>query len=439
MSLAKVSDLSGVLALPDVPAPKKPRSDSSPAKLSSQGTPASPLMKSPQAKVPRLNLSLTPEDTDAVTPPESGGKTAIPSSEPTLKSPKSPSRAAPNVRFAASSVTIISTSAPTTPRTKSARQVDDLRSPRRHRIDSSPRKTPDWRKFESGAGLQVVPSPRKLNDELILLGAEAAKLIFTELRAKNPKLTKAVILELARFETQIPLDKLSAGLRARVTDEGRQKISHAKLIKGLFLPLLIATEVGKTMIAMRLTVMSAYEGNSLTLVDVEMREAEDPGFKKRLEDNLEPQGMGCARLIFGLSTPELSASKLPAELIAFWKVMDAELCDWAQQNPDLPLSELKSARANLGFDLLFTRLVLAMASGPKEDACLAIPALFFKSVKNALLKDWPKFVDSFISAGKPACPTVLPVAASSSTRAVPVTTAAPDPAEPRPKSEVSQE
>lgn len=379
------------------------------------------------------------DDADPAMPPDPGGKTAICSSEPTLKSPKSPSGAASNVRFAASSVTIISTSAPTTPRTTSARQVDDIRSPRRHRIDSSPRKTPDWRKRESGAGLQIVPSPRKLNDELIMLGTEAAKLIFAELRAKNPKLTKAVIIGLARFEAQIPLHKLSAGLRARITDEGGQKISHAKLIRSLFLPLLIATEVGKTMIAMRLTVMSAYEGNNLTLVDVEMRDTEDPGFKKRLEDNLEPQGMGCAQLIFGLSSPELSASKLPAELIAFWRAMDAELCDWAQQNPDLPPSELRSARANLGFDLLFTRLVLPMASGPKEDACLAIPALFFKSVKNALLKDWPKFVDSFIKAGKPACPTALAVAAPSSTGAVPVTAAEPDQSEPRPKGGVFQE
>lgn len=429
--------LNTLLPLPrtDSPTPQKTRSDSSPAKLSSPTIPVSPVMKSPEAKVPRLNLSLTMDDADPATAPVLGEMTATPSSDPVMKSPKSPSGAASHVRFASSQAVIISTSAPSTPRAKSARKADEVRSPRRHRIDGSPRKTPDWRKRESDAGLVAVPSPRKINDDLITLGAEAAKLIFAELRAKNPVLTKAVIIQLARFETQIPLDKLSPALRARIASEGGTTISHAKLIKVLFLPLLITTEVGKTLNAMRLTVMNAYEGHSLTLVDVEMHETEEPGFKKRLEDNIEPQGKGCTGLIFGLNAPDLSASKLPAELIAFWKAMDAELCAWANQNPDLSPSELKNARANLGFDLLFTRLVLPMAAGPKEEASLAIPALFFKSVKNALLKDWPKFVYSFIKVVGREQSAALLVTSSASTSDAPVSAEA----EPRPKDGVFQE
>lgn len=269
-------------------------------------------------------------------------------------------------------------------------------SPRRHQIEGSPRKASDWRKRESDGGLRIAPSPRKLNDGLIRLGDEVAKLIFAEMRAKTPVLTKATTDQLGRFETQIPVDKLSPNLLARIPAGTGAQISHAKLIKAVFLPLLCDTEVGKTLLTMRRAVMEQYDGDTLTLVDREMREAEGPGFKDRLLMNIEEQGQACAAIALGMKVTGLAGSKLPAELIVFWKAMDAELCQWAQGNPDLPAAELKKARANLGFDLLFTRLILPLASGGKEDATLAIPSMFFDSVKRALLKNWPVFVESFI-------------------------------------------
>ncbi len=369
------------------PGRTKGRSESSPAKVSP------PVMKTPE--VPKLNLARAPAEEMVAQSPALGKKVLPSSPVPAPKSPGSSSGAKAHVRFASSSVVLVSSSAPSTPRRKS-RHADEALSPRRHHIEGSPRKTSDWRKREPDGGLNIVPSPRKLNDGLLHLGVEVARLIFSEMRAKTPLLTKATINQLGRFETPIPVDRLSPGLVARIPTDAGAKISHAKLIKAVFLPLLCDTEVGKTLLTMRRAVMEQYDGHTLTLVDREMREAEDPGFKDRLLMNIEEQGKACAAVALGIKATGLAASKLPAELIAFWKAMDAELCQWAKGNPELPAAELKKARANLGFDLLFTRLVLPLASGGKEDATLAIPSMFFDSVKRALLANWLVFVESFI-------------------------------------------
>lgn len=381
------------------------RSESSPAKVSA------PVMTSPESRVPRLNLKRSLAGDMATTSPGTSSGTHA------------------HVRFALTSAGIGSSSAPSTPRLKS-RHADEAKSPRRHRVDTSPRKTPDWRKREADGGPQVVPSPRKLNDGLIRLGNEVARLVFAEMRTKTPVLAKATIDQLGRFETQIPVDSLSPGLRARIPADTVARISHAKLIKALFLPLLSETEVGKTLLTMRRAVMEQYDGSTLTLVDREMRESEEPGFKSRLLMNIEEQGKACASVALGMKATGLAGSKLPAELIAFWKTMDAELCAWAQGNPNLPAAELKKARANLGFDLLFTRLILPLASGGKEEATLAIPSMFFDSVKRALLANWPVFVESFISTVDNERRHALAGAVASTSR-TPMTTA--DTADRRPE------
>lgn len=417
----------------------KPRTRSSPARIASPAKPSSPVMKSPEMKVPRLNFARSLADDSPASTHDSGRETGLPSNDSVSGVPASPSGISPQVRFAASSTVIVSSSAPSTPRLKS-RHTEEMLSPRRYRIDSSPRKTPDWRKRADDA-FQIAPSPRRLSHNLIHLGTEVAKLVFTEMRAKNPVLTKATINQLGRFETLIPIDKLSPDLRSRIHDDGSEKISHAKLIKAIFLPLLTDSEVGKTLLTMRRVVMEQYEGDSLTLVDREMREAEDPGFKSRLLMNIEAQGQACANIALGLKAPTLAASKLPPELIAFWKAMDAELCSWAQKNVALAAVDLNHARANLGFDLLFTRLLLPIASGPKEDASLAIPSMFFDSVKRALLASWPMFVVDFVRTVDAECSSKLNGSSSStsSTSATPISTATPVSSEPQSSTGVIQE
>ncbi len=221
--------------------------------------------------------------------------------------------------------------------------------------------------------------------------------MFAELRATKPLLTMDTINQLGRFETQISLDQLSPALRAKVMDDGSGKISHAKLVKTLFLRPLLDSAVGKTLLAMRAAVMNQYDGDSLTLVDREILDQQDPGFKQRLQLNIEDQGKACAAIALGLTEIAIANTQFPPELIRLWKSMDHELCDWAEGNPALEAADVKKARANLGFDLLLTRLMLPLASGDKDQAQLAIPSMFFASVKNALLAGWPKFVDSFIA------------------------------------------
>lgn len=231
-------------------------------------------------------------------------------------------------------------------------------------------------------------------------------------------LTTATIDQLGRFETLIPIDSLSAKLRARLPGVSGPTVSHAKLINVLFEPLLAGSEVGKTLATMRRNVMELYDGYTLTLADRIRREETDLGFKERMLNNMAPQAEACAAVTLGVKSIALSESKLPAELIAVWKAMDAELCQWAGRNPDLPPAELKRARANIAFDFLFTRLLLPMASGPKEDAPLAIPVMFFDAVKRALKADWPKFLDSFIRSVDQDRSVAMPPCSTSSTSAM---------------------
>lgn len=387
--------------------PTKPRSDSAPT------------MRSPQrTAVPALPIgALSPVSNDTQ------------ASAPSLKTPDSAIRASSRVRFAVASGSG-SASAPASPRKASPRPAEDIRTPGRHAIQGSPRKSSGARRKDIDEDIQVMPSPRRSDPALIALGKEAAGLIFAELKAKNPVLNKATIIQLGRFETLIPLDKLSPQLRAKVKGEEGDSISHARLIKALFLKPLLDSAVGKTLLAMRAAVMAQYDGDSLTLVDREMREDQDPGFKYRLQLNIEDQGRACAAVALGVAQVAIGNTQFPPDLISLWKSMDRELCDWAKGNPALEAADIRNARANLGFDLLFTRLMLPLASGSKDEAELAIPSMFFASVKNALLAGWPKFVDSFIAAVAAertaptgAAPAVKPVVTTTTSASTTSTTA----------------
>ncbi len=248
----------------------------------------------------------------------------------------------------------------------------------------------------------VPPSPRDVNTRLLALGDEAATLIFAGLKSAKPKLNRETIDSLARHETSIPMNHLSLALRSRVDPGKSDKLSHSQLIKALFLPSLSRSEVGKTLVAMRKMVMLQYDGATLTLAQRAQIEEKDPGFKVRMQANIAQQAKACAAIALGHvgpgQAPALSASKLPPELIAFWITMDRKLCEWAAENPALHASQLRTARENLGFDILFTRLILPLALGSKEDSHLVIPMIFYDAVKDALKADWPAFVDSFMVA-----------------------------------------
>ncbi len=291
----------------------------------------------------------------------------------------------------------------------------------RHRVDSSQRDLPGSRSPRPSGGVDMPPSMRQTDEGLIALGNDAARLIFNEIRSVKPVLSKDVIDSLARFEVLISRDSLPAELRAKLGDVTDDRISHARLIRAIFLPLLTESEVGKTLIAMRKMVMLQYDGTRLTLAERLRIEEKDLGFKARMQANLEGQARACAAVALGrvglAQEASLSASKLPPELIAFWKSMDLRLCAWAAESPAIDAGQLRTARENLGFDILFTRLMLPIALGGAEESHLVIPMMFFDAVKSALVEDWPAFAGSMITPPVSTAATSPGISSTSTTSA----------------------
>lgn len=383
----------------DTPGREKPRSQSSPAARS-------PTCRSPQALPP---LALSPSSAG------SAGHGLLPSSSPDVRSPRS------RVRFSEPAPGAGGGSAPSTPREKSPRTAEATSLSGRHRVAISQHDVIGQRSPRDVREGNIEPSVRRPDDDLIALGNEAARLIFLEIRSARPQLTKEGIDSLARFEVPVPLASLPAALRARIVDTGEAKISHARLIKALYLPLLTESEVGKTLLAMRKMVMLQYGGQQLTLAERVRIEEKDLGFKSRMEANMEGQAKACAAIALGrvgsAREPSLSTSKLPAELIAFWNTMDRQLCEWAAASPDVDAVQLRTARENLGFDILFTRLMLPIALGGPDESHLVIPMMFFDAVKRALQQDWPTFAGSMIAATAATASS----ASSASTTSIPST------------------
>lgn len=355
---------------------EKPRSQSAPVMMS----PASAAAPA----VPPLSLL----------PSSAAGKPCAPlvSGEPGLRSPRS------RVRFSEPDAGKDGTS---TPRGKSPRPAESVPLPGRRRIDSSQRHVASPRSPRDTPGIDIRPSSRGPNQALIELGNVAARLIFEAIRSDRGSLSKDAIVSLARFEVHIPLEKLPSELREKIGETRDGKVSHARLIKALYLDLLTESEAGKTLLAMRRMVMLQYGGTHLTLAERLRIEEKDLGFKARMQANLEGQARACAAIALGrvgsAQGPAISTSKLPAELVAFWKAMDRELCGWGRENPDLDADQLRTARENLGFDILFTRLMLPVALGGPDESHLVIPMMFFDAVKSALLDDWPAFAGSMIT------------------------------------------
>lgn len=388
---------------------KKPkiRSESSPAKF------ASPVMKTPsRPAVPRLHLPSSSQASTVTMSPVSDELPHLSGSEPVFRTPRKTAPGSARVRFSDAPTTGGSSSAPVTPRAKSPRGAETMPSTVRHRIDSSPRK----RVSLQGANDEVnCKSAQPMPDrELLALGEDLATCFFDELRRTHPRLTDSDVKSLARFEIKLPLDSLSPALRARIKDDGSGKVSHAKLIKALFLQPLLDSDAGKTVKTLRKLAMDQYDGNTLTIADRERFEEENPGFKQRLRGNIEGLGIAASQVILGLNGTHIDHSSLPAELIAFWTAMDRGVQALASTNPGLDLQLVANARANLGFDTVFTRLLLTIAAGDDSESHLAIPQMFFAAVKDAILTKWPAFTASFfakVAAGVPSA-TAAPTSTS---------------------------
>ncbi len=227
---------------------------------------------------------------------------------------------------------------------------------------------------------------------------EAARLIVQSMEAQLKGIKPDNISQLARLDTKLPIASFSDGLRVWAGKEISKSISHSRLIKILFLECLTDSAVGKTIRAMREVVMSQYDGGSLTTEKAASTEEESIGFKKRMRQNIESEAQACAKVLVGVGAPSLSASKLPQEIVEFWKALDRELRLSLSKVPSLSPQQVREARSNLGFDLVVTRLVMPLVSGPKTDANLAVPQMLVGAVTQEIRAGWPGFFDSFVAA-----------------------------------------
>ncbi len=367
-----------------------------------------PAMKSPPplptSLIQSVELDKITQDDNVASSPRSSKKIALGFSFPIFRSPrkraleKDPNQSDDQIADSGS------LSAPVTPRSASAAPDSPSASSGRRRVDSSPQKLPTSTPRQSAISIPILPSTQNADIELYALGAEVARLIFSEMKSAKPLLTKEAIDSLARFEIQIPIEKMSPALHMKLAPATGKTQSHAQLIKRLFMPRLLDTQVGKTLVAMRNIVMLQYNGEKMTVADRIKIEETNLHFKQLMQANIEEQAKACADIALGtagsVKTPSLATSKLPPSLLAFWAAMDRELCAWAAGNPALDELLLTKARENLGFDILATRLILPIASGDKDDAHLVIPMMFFNAVKNALKAEWSDFFSSFMATAK---------------------------------------
>ncbi len=368
----------------------KIRSESSPAKI------ASPAMKSPSRPiVPGLRLPSSAQGSAWSVSPGSDELPRLSGSEPMVRSPRQTMPGSARVRFSDAPTTTGSTSAPVTPRAKSLRAAEAIPSPTRHRIDSSPRKRASLQSANDDVNIKSAqPMPDR---ELIALGEELATCIFDELRKTHPRLAESDVRSLARFEIKISLSSLSPALRALIKDDASGKVSHGGLIKALFLQPLRNSDAGKTMKAKRKLAMDQNNGYTLTIADRERIKDKNPGDLEQKRKNIADLGSAASKAILGLNGAHIDRSTLPPELIAFWAAMDRGLQTLAGANPGLDPQLVMVARANLGFDILLTRLLLPIALGSSDESHLVVPQMFFAAVKDAALAEWPAFTASFFA------------------------------------------
>lgn len=344
--------------------PISPRGEERRRSASISSRPASP-EKSLKPNISRLNLS-SAANYDELSPPSS------PSSRVT--------HSISHVSFSDglnnnTNTNNNSSSAPTTPRSSYRRNNEEW-SPRRSSVSTSPRK--------------VFPLAEVSN--------EAARLIVQSMKAQLKEIKPGNISHLARLDTKLPIASFSDGLKVWAGKEISKSISHSRLIKILFLDCLADSAIGKTIRAMRTVVMSQYDGDSLTTEKAELTEEESIGFKKRMKQNIESEAQACAKVLMGVDATSLSASKLPQEIVDFWKALDRELHLSLSTISSLSTEQVLQARSNLGFDLVVTRLVMPLVSGPKTEANLAVPQMLVGAVTQEIKKKWPAFFESFVKA-----------------------------------------
>ncbi len=210
--------------------------------------------------------------------------------------------------------------------------------------------------------------------------------------ANEGKLSESIIRAFGRQEYEILKTDCSSSLQAMLPNDSSLTVKHNVIIKLLFGAGLKDSPVGKTLATMKRLVMEQQGFASLSMQEV----LDDSDKKAVAMADMQQKAKAAVEIAFGLHGYSISQSQLPAELIRFWKTLDASLVAWAAANPELSKEMLKTARSNLGIDLILLRLIYPLVTPTQNEATLAAPNWFQNAVKLAFKEAWPAFFDDFV-------------------------------------------
>ncbi|MGB4345547.1 MAG: hypothetical protein WBJ21_04035 [Burkholderiaceae bacterium] len=214
----------------------------------------------------------------------------------------------------------------------------------------------------------------------------------TSATASEGKLTETIIRAFGRQEYEILKTDCSPSLQAMLPNDSSLTVKHNVIIKLLFGSGLKDSPVGKTLATMKRLVVEQQGFASLSMQEV----LDDTDKKTAAMADMQQKAKAVVDIAFGLQGYAIRQSQLPAELIRFWKTLDASLVAWAASNPELNKEMLKTARSNLGIDLILTRMVYPLVTPTQTEATLAAPNWFQNAVRLAFKEAWPAFFDDFI-------------------------------------------
>ncbi len=230
------------------------------------------------------------------------------------------------------------------------------------------------------------------------------------------RLTDAKISSLGRTDGRVLKSSLSPALVGlKTSEDGNGMVSLSSLLNSLLANHLGQSVTGKTIKTMQATVIHANPKLvAISLNDlIEMDDTGEGGeVRQQMIDAVLAQASACVDVAFGPSR-KLSESHLPQALLDFWKLLDARIVKEANNNPNLTVAQIKTARKNLGYDLLVTRQMFPFAlkapqatSGPEANpnqaiSPTAVPELvktFASQMSKQLLAAWPAFAEDAIAS-----------------------------------------
>lgn len=203
------------------------------------------------------------------------------------------------------------------------------------------------------------------------------------------------IITAGRDKFPIPLESIPKVPREKIMSlkslpDDAVSISHAELLKLLFIQEFRSSEAGKTISNGRQQALRS--AGSYPTADISSDQTTLKAEKNRLTALFGPH---VQKITMSLLGGELSQSGFPPGLIKLWKQFDQKLADWAKKDLRLSDEDLDKMRSALGFDLIVTRLIYPVCIGV-DGARPSLPETSFAdAVRQSTLTSWDAFFQQF--------------------------------------------